>query len=65
MMGVGKVRDEEFVFKNSKGELDLGTKKVMPVTLTFDHRIGALNDVVPFMKKLEEIFKNPEIIKTW
>ncbi len=65
MMGVGTVRDEEFVFKNSKGELDLGTKKVMPVTLTFDHRIGALNDVVPFMKKIEEIFKNPEIIKTW
>ena len=65
MMGVGTVRDEEFVFKNSKGEIDLGTKKVMPVTLTFDHRIGALNDVVPFMKKLEEIFKNPEVIKTW
>lgn len=65
MMGVGNVHDEEFVFRNSKGEIDLGTRKLMPVTLTFDHRIGALNDVVPFMKKLEEIFKNPEIIKEW
>ena len=65
MMGVGTIRDEEFVFKNSKGEIDLGTRKLLPVTLTFDHRIGALNDVVPFMKKLEEIFKNPEIIKKW
>ena len=65
MMGVGTIRDEEFVFKNSKGEIDLGTRKLLPVTLTFDHRIGALNDVVPFMKKLEEIFKNPEIIREW
>lgn len=65
MMGVGTIRDEEFVFKNNKGEIDLGTRKLMPVTLTFDHRIGALNDVVPFMRKLEEIFKNPEIIKEW
>ena len=65
MMGVGKIRDEEFVFRNSNGEIDLGTRKLMPVTLTFDHRIGALNDVVPFMKKLKEIFENPEVIKEW
>ncbi len=65
MMGVGTVHDEEFVFRNSKGEIDLGTKKVMPVTLTFDHRIGALIDVVPFMNKIDEIAKNPEIIKNW
>lgn len=65
MMGVGAIHDEEFVFKNNNGELDLGTKKLMPVTLTFDHRIGALNDVVPFMKKLNEIFENPSIIREW
>lgn len=65
MMGVGSVEDKEFVFRNSKGEIDLGTKKFLPITLTFDHRIGALNDVVPFMKKLDEIFEKPEIIKAW
>ena len=65
MMGTGTVQDKEFVFRNSNGEIDLGVKKVMPITLTFDHRIGALNDVVPFIKVLDEIFENPEIIKTW
>ena len=65
MMGTGTVQDKEFVFRNSKGEIDLGVKKVMPVTLTFDHRIGALNDVLPFIKKLDEIFENPEVIKNW
>lgn len=65
MMSTGAVQDKEFVFRNSKGEIDIGTKKVMPITLTFDHRIGALNDVVPYIKKLDEIFENPEIIKEW
>lgn len=65
MMGTGMVQDKEFVFRNSNGEIDLGVKKVLPITLTFDHRIGALNDVVPFIKVLDEIFENPEIIKEW
>lgn len=65
MMGVGAIHEENYVFKNSNGEIDLGTKKLMPVTLTFDHRIGALYDVVPFMKKINEIFENPQIIKGW
>lgn len=65
MMGTGMVQDKEFAFRNSKGEVDLGVKKVMPITLTFDHRIGALNDVLPFIKKLDEIFDNPEVIKEW
>ncbi len=65
MMGVGAIHEEEFAFRNSKGEIDLGTRKLMPVTLTFDHRIGALNDVVPFMEKLNEIFESPSIIREW
>lgn len=65
MMGVGTIYDEEFAFRNSKGEIDLGTRKILPVTLTFDHRIGALHDVVPFMQKIDEIVKNPEIIRKW
>lgn len=65
MMGVGAVQDKEFAFRNSNGEIDLGVKKVLPVTLTFDHRIGALNDVVPFITTLNEIFEKPQVIKTW
>lgn len=65
MMGTGTVQDKEFAFRNSKGEIDLGVKKVMPITLTFDHRIGALNDVLPFIKVLDEIFENPSVIKNW
>ncbi len=65
MMGTGMVQDKEFAFRNSKGEVDLGVKKILPITLTFDHRIGAFNDVMPFIKTLDEIFENPEVIKEW
>lgn len=65
LMAMGSVRDTEHAFRNEKGEVDLGTKKVLPITLMFDHRIGAFNDVMPFIKKLDEIFQNPEIIREW
>ena len=64
-MAMGVVRDVDFVFRNEKGEIDMGTKKVLPITLMFDHRIGAFNDVMPFIKKLDEIFRNPEVMRVW
>ncbi len=65
MMGVGGFIEKDFAYRNEKGEVDLKTRKMLPVTLTFDHRIGAFNDVIPFMKKLDEIFENPQVIQEW
>ncbi len=65
MMGVGSFVEKDFAYRNEKGEVDLKTRKMLPVTLTFDHRIGAFNDVMPFMKKLDEIFENPQVIHEW
>lgn len=65
LMAMGSVRDKEYVFKNEAGQVDIGTKKVLPITLLFDHRIGGFNDVMPFIKKLDEVFMNPEVIKNW
>mgnify|MGYP003291327475 CR=1 FL=1 len=65
LMAMGAVKDSDYAFRNEKGEVDIGTKKLLPITLMFDHRIGAFNDVMPFIKKLDEIFANPEIIREW
>lgn len=65
LMAIGCARDENYVFRNEKGEIDMGTKKILPITLTFDHRIGGFGDILPFIKKLDEIFANPEIIREW
>lgn len=65
LFATGRVKDTEYVYKDEKGELHLGTKKVLPVTLVFDHKIGGANDIIPFIKKLDEITQNPEIIHSW
>jgi hypothetical protein len=33
--------------------------------LIFDHKIGGSVEIMPFIRKLDEIFENPEIILTW
>ena len=63
LFAMGVVKDTDYAFRNEKGEVDIATKKTLPITLMFDHRIGAFNDVMPFIKKLDEIFANPEIIR--
>lgn len=65
LFATGRVADREYVVKDENGRLDLKTKKVLPVTLIFDHKIGGANDIIPFIKKLDEITANPEIIHNW
>jgi pyruvate dehydrogenase E2 component (dihydrolipoamide acetyltransferase) len=64
-MAMGALQDKEYAFRNDKGEVDLATKKVLPINIMFDHRIGGFADVVPFIKKIDEIFANPEVIWEW
>ena len=65
LFACSRVKDEDFVYRDEDGNVQIGTKKILPVALIFDHKIGGANDLVPFIKKLEEIFKNPEIIREW
>lgn len=37
----------------------------MTLTLIFDHRAVDMGLLIPFVKKIDEIFKSPEIIKEW
>ena len=65
LFACSRVKDEDFVFRDEDGNVQIGTKKILPVALIFDHKIGGANDLIPFIKKLEEIFENPEIIREW
>lgn len=65
LFATGRVKDSEYVYRDENGSLQLGTKKILPLTLVFDHKIGGANDIIPFIKKLDEIFCDPEIIHSW
>ena len=58
-IGAGK---KEPVVKQD-GTIGVATK--LALTIAFDHRALDLGDVVPFMRKLDEIFANPKVLKDW
>lgn len=49
--------------KNGKDTIE--TRLIMPLTIAIDHRALDYGDIVPFMRKLDEIFSNPSVIQKW
>lgn len=64
-VGLGAVQEKLGVYVNENGEKEIGIRKVLPMCLAFDHRAVDFNTLVPFLKKLDEIFANPQIIRMW
>lgn len=60
--GVGALTDKPYVFKNDRGEKEIGIKTVLPVCIAFDHRALDFGDIIPFIKRLDEISRSPEVI---
>jgi len=60
-IAIGSIQKKAIVDEN--GEVKAGT--TLPLTIAFDHRAFDLGDIKPFMDKLNEIFKNPQVIKEW
>jgi len=59
--GVGAVQKKAVVTENDEIEV----RRVLPICIAFDHRALDFGDIVPFMKKLDEIFASPEVIFSW
>ena len=64
-IAVGAVQDKPVVIVNENNEKEIAIRQVLPFTIVFDHRALDFGDIVPFIKKLDEIFEAPEIIHTW
>ncbi len=59
--GVGAVQKKPAVTENNKIEI----RQILPICIAFDHRALDFGEIAPFMKKLDEIFENPEVIFSW
>lgn len=64
-IAVGAVQDKPVVIVNENDEKEIAIRQVLPFTIVFDHRALDFGDIVPFIKKLDEIFEEPEIMHTW
>ena len=64
-IAVGAVQDRALVVSDGDGYKSVEARPVLPLCIAFDHRALDFGDVVPFIKRLDEIFDNPEIIRSW
>ena len=63
--GVGAVQDRPVVVTDEKGNKNIEIRQVLPICMAFDHRALDFGEAVPFMKRLDDIFANPEQIHNW
>lgn len=61
-IGIGSLQKKPIVVTNDKGEDEVKVATVLPICVCFDHRALDFGEVKPFVWKLDEIFKNPELI---
>ena len=63
--GIGAIQDKVVCATDSCGVKTPDFRKILPICIAFDHRALDFGDVIPFIKRCNEIFENPEIIRSW
>ncbi len=61
-IGLGSIQKKPIVVQDENGEDKIISANILPMAICFDHRALDFAEVSPFIRKLDEIFKNPEII---
>lgn len=64
-IGLGSVQERPGVYVRENGNKEIGIRKILPMCLAFDHRAVDFSSIVPFLKRLDEIFAKPDVINKW
>ncbi len=62
---INAVQRRPVVVKDEEGKEKIEIRSVLPITFAMDHRALDYGDIVPFFRKLDEIFENPQVIREW
>ena len=65
VIGFGAILEKPGVYIDENGEKSIGIRKTLPICLAFDHRALDFGEIIPFMKKMDNIFENPNILKSF
>lgn len=63
--GIGAIQDKIVCATDSCGVKSADFRKILPICIAFDHRALDFGDVIPFIKRCNEIFENPKVIHNW
>lgn len=64
-IGLGSIQEKPGVYLLPNGDKEIGIRKILPMCLAFDHRAVDFSAIVPFLKRLDEIFNKPNVIHNW
>lgn len=64
-LGIGAVQEKPGIYLDDQGQSVIGPRKILPINVVFDHRALDFKAVIPFIRRLDEIFAHPEEIKSW
>lgn len=62
---INAMQKKPVVVTDADGKDSVEIRRVIPLTIAIDHRALDYGDVVPFMRRLDDIFENPETILSW
>jgi pyruvate/2-oxoglutarate dehydrogenase complex dihydrolipoamide acyltransferase (E2) component len=63
-VAVNAIQDRPAVY-NDSSEQKIGIRKILPLSLTIDHRALDGADFIPFQNHLDRIFSNPYVLDDW
>jgi pyruvate dehydrogenase E2 component (dihydrolipoamide acetyltransferase) len=59
-IGIGALQEKPVMYNSQ-----IAQRKIIPFCIVFDHRALDFGDVAVLIKKMDSIFRNPDIIHTW
>lgn len=63
--GIGAIQDKVVCATDSCGVKSADFRKILPVCIAFDHRALDFGNIIPFIRRCDEIFRNPKCINSW
>jgi pyruvate dehydrogenase E2 component (dihydrolipoamide acetyltransferase) len=64
-VGISAVQEKPGIFVDRGNLQQIGIRKFIPMCLTFDHRAVDFDALVPFLRRMDEIFARPQELFTW
>jgi pyruvate/2-oxoglutarate dehydrogenase complex dihydrolipoamide acyltransferase (E2) component len=58
-IGISAVAERPSVITSKDGEKSVGIRSILPFCLVFDHRAFEFGELLPFLKRLDQLFANP------
>ena len=65
VVGIGGLTERPGVVVTGDKTKAIVPRQFLPISLMFDHRALDYGDLVPFMRRLDEIFANPAVMADW